>query len=315
MPAERQMPAEAPAPAPGPTEVAVLLNPASGKGRTARRAADLVAGFERRGVAARLLMGTSADHAVDLARGAVADGIDALVAAGGDGTVNTALQAVALTGTPLGIVPLGTGNDNASLLGLPVRDAEGAVDVVCLMRPRTVDVASVTTADGSTRYFLGVLSAGFDSLVTQRANDMTWPTGDARYILATLSELRTFRPCPFTITIDGAVLTGRGMLAAVGNGVTYGGGMRVCEGALIDDGLLQVTWLHESSKWHFIRTFPSVFKGTHVRDPKVTQHAGRCIRIEAPGQLAYADGDRMGELPIDIEVHPGGLRVLTATGK
>jgi diacylglycerol kinase (ATP) len=105
------------------------------------------------------------------------------------------------------------------------------------------------------------------------------------------------------------------MLAAVGNGVSYGGGMRVCEGAVIDDGLLQVTWLHESSKFHFVTTFPKVFKGTHIADPGVTQHAGRRIRIEAPGQLAYADGDRMGELPIDIEVHPGGLRVLTADGQ
>jgi diacylglycerol kinase (ATP) len=89
----------------------------------------------------------------------------------------------------------------------------------------------------------------------------------------------------------------------------------VCEGALVDDGLLQVTWLHESSKWHFVRAFPKVFNGTHIHDDKVSQHTGRRVRIEAPGQLAYADGDRMGELPIDIEVHPGGLRVLTATGK
>jgi diacylglycerol kinase (ATP) len=295
--------------------VAILLNPVSGKGATGRRGPELLQSFARRGVEARLLMGESADHALELARRAVADGIDALVAAGGDGTINTALQAVACTDTPLGIVPLGTGNDNARLLGLPRKDPDEAVDVVCRFRPRAVDVASVTTADGAMRYFLGVLSAGFDSLVTERANQMTWPKGDARYILAMLAELRTFAPCDFTITIDGQVLQDRGMLAAVGNGVSYGGGMRVCEGAVIDDGLLQVTWLHESSKLHFVTTFPKVFKGTHIADPGVTQHSGRRIRIEAPGQLAYADGDRMGELPIDIEVHPGGLRVLTPDGQ
>ena len=292
--------------------VAILLNPASGKGRSSQYGPRLIESFGRRGVSAEVLTGESADHAVELGRRAVASGVDALIAAGGDGTVNTAVQAVAETDTPLGIVSLGTGNDNAALLGLPVKDPEGAVDVACLFHERTVDVASVVTADGMRNYFLGVLSAGFDSLVTERANGMTWPKGEARYILAMLAELRTFQPCDFTITIDGEVMNDRGMLAAVGNGVTYGGGMRVCEGALVDDGLLQLTWLHESTKWHFVRAFPKVFRGTHIEDPKVSQHAGRRIRIEAPGQLAYADGDRMGELPVDIEVHPGGLRVLTA---
>jgi diacylglycerol kinase (ATP) len=292
--------------------VAILLNPASGKGRSAEYAPRLVDAFERRGVAAHVLTGDSAEHAVELGKQAVAGGVDALIAAGGDGTVNTAVQAVAETDTPLGIVSLGTGNDNATLLGLPVKDPEGAVDVACLFHERTVDVASVIAADGVRRYFLGVLSAGFDSLVTERANAMSWPKGEARYVLAMLAELRTFQPCEFTITIDGEVMTDRGMLAAVGNGVTYGGGMRVCEGALVDDGLLQLTWLHESTKWHFVRAFPKVYSGTHIEDPKVSQHAGRQIRIEAPGQLAYADGDRMGELPVDIAVHPGGLRVLTA---
>lgn len=296
-------------------KVAVLLNPVSGKGATAARAPKVVEGFERRGVAAHLLTGSSREHAVELAKQAVADGVDAVVAAGGDGTINTALQAVALTDTPLGIVPLGTGNDNARHFGLPLKDPEGAIDVVCRFRPRTVDVASVITADGVQQFFLGVLSAGFDSLVTERANRLRWPKGDARYIVAMLGELRVFTPCMFTIDVDGEVLTDRGMLAAVGNGVCYGGGMRVCQGALIDDGLLHLTWLHESSKWHFVKTFPSVFKGTHLQDPSVSQHVGKRIRITAAGQFAYADGDRMGPLPIDIEVHPAALRVLTASGK
>ena len=295
--------------------VAVLLNPASGKGRTAEVGPMIVEGFQRRGVTAQVLTGNSRGEAIDLARRAVAEGVDAVVAAGGGGRRNTGLQAVARTGTPLGSMPLGTGNDNAKLLQLPTRDPDGAIDVICLFRPRTVDVASVVTADGVRQFFLGVLSAGFDSLVTERANAMTWPKGDLRYILAMVTELRTYRPCEFTITVDGTAMHDRGMLAAVGNGVSYGGGMRVCEGALIDDGLLQVTWLHESTKWHFVRSFPKVFRGTHVHDPKVTQHIGRHVRIEAAGQLAYADGDRMGELPIDIEVHHGGLRVLTASGQ
>lgn len=296
-------------------QVAVLLNPTSGKGRAGSAAPVIMHAFAQRGVSAELVVGTDAEHAVQVAKEAVADGIDALVAAGGDGTINLALQAVAETSTPLGIIALGTGNDSARLFHLPRKDIDGAVDVICQFRPRTVDVASVTTADGATRYFLGVLSAGFDSLVTERANTMTWPPGEARYVRALLAELRTFQPVPFEITIDDELLSDRGMLAAVGNGVSYGGGMRVCEGAQVDDGLLTVTWLHEASKAHFLKTFPSVYRGTHLADPGVTQHEGSVVRIDAPGQLAYADGERMGELPIEVRVHPGGLRVLTPRGQ
>jgi diacylglycerol kinase (ATP) len=176
-------------------------------------------------------------------------------------------------------------------------------------------VASVRTADGVEQFFLGVLSAGFDSNVTERANSLTWPPGALKYLRALVQELRSYRAVDFTLEVDGDRRTDRAMFAAVGNGVAYGGGMKVCAGALIDDGLLTVTWAHESSMPHFLATFPKVYRGTHVHDASVTQHTGRRIRIEAQGQLAYADGDRMGPLPIDVAVHPGGLRVLTAGGK
>lgn len=291
--------------------VALLLNPHSGKGRTVEHAPRLVSAFERRNVACELLVGESRADAVDLARKAVANGVDALVAVGGDGTVNTALQAVGESDTPLGIISMGTGNDSATLLDLPTRDPEGAVDVICRFHQRAVDVGSVVTADGHRQYFLGVLSAGFDALVNERANAMTWPKGTARYILAMLAELRVYRTNDFAMTLDGSPLGGPTALVAVGNGVTYGGGMRVCEGARIDDGLLQLTWVHDGTRSQFLRFFPKVYSGTHIEEDLVTQHAARRVRIEAAGQVAYADGDRMGELPIDIEVHPSGLRVLT----
>lgn len=298
-----------------PARVAVLLNPLAGHGRALDLAPRIVDAFAGHGVEADLLVGADRAQAQDLAAKAVAEGLDALVAFGGDGSINTALQAVALTGTPLGIIPLGTGNDNARLLGLPRKDPVAAVGIICRFLPRTVDVASVRTADGVEQFFLGVLSAGFDSNVTERANALTWPPGPLKYVRALVQELRAFRAVDFTITVDGEVLRDRAMFAAVGNGVTYGGGMQVCAGALVDDGLLTITWAHESSMRHFLANFPKVYRGTHLADPGVTQHVGRRVRIEAAGQLAYADGDRMGPLPIDVQVHPDGLQVLTATGQ
>lgn len=293
---------------------AVVMNPEAGGGRGRRLGRDLAAALHSRGVETAILVATGPDEALAMARAAVADGAGCLVAAGGDGTVHLALQAVVGTGIPLGIVALGTGNDNAAGLGLPVRAVDASADVIAAFNPRTIDVASVTTADGERRWFLGVLSAGFDSLVTERANAMSWPKGQARYVRALVGELRSFRPVRFHVDIDGETMSDDAMFASIGNGARYGGGMHVCVGAKVDDGLLMLTWIHRLSRWELVRTFPKVFAGTHIRHPGVTQHAGRRIRVDAPDQLAYADGERVGALPIEVEVHPFGVDVLLAPG-
>ena len=100
------------------------------------------------------------------------------------------------------------------------------------------------------------------------------------------------------------------MLVAVGNGVSYGGGMRVCPDAIPDDGLLDVTWLHGVSKATFLRVFPQVFSGSHVRSPYVSTARAASIEIDAAGQLAYADGERVGPLPAAITVEPRALPVV-----
>lgn len=290
--------------------VGVIVNPTSGKGKGGKSAPELGTLLHRRGIDAALLVAGSADEALAMARKAVADGVDAIVAAGGDGTINLAVQAVAGTDTPLAVIPLGTGNDNARLLGLPLDDLEKCVDVIADFTVRSIDLGHVVTADGSERYFLGVLSSGFDSCVNERANVMTWPKGEARYLVGILAELRTFSAVPYTVTVDGQVHRDKGMLVAVGNGTSYGGGMNVCAGAEPDDGELTLTWLHQVSKFEFLRTFPKVYKGTHVTHPSVTQLNGTTITLEAPDQIAYADGERIGPLPAEVTVQPGALKVI-----
>jgi diacylglycerol kinase (ATP) len=290
--------------------VAVLVNPTSGKGKGGKSAPEVADLLHRRGVDAALIVAGSAAESLEMTRAAVDKGVDAVIAAGGDGTVNLALQAVAGTDTPLGIVPLGTGNDNADHIGLKKSDIDGAVAAIAAFTVRSIDVGHVVTTDGNSRWFMGVLSSGFDSCVNETANRLSWPKGEARYVVGILKELRTFSALPYVVTIDGEVVRGSGMLVAVGNGTSYGGGMRVCEGARLDDGLFTVTWLHEVGKLEFLRVFPRVYKGTHIDHPSVTQHTGRSIRLEAPDQIVYADGERIGPLPADITLHPGALRVI-----
>ena len=170
---------------------------------------------------------------------------------------------------------------------------------------RTVDLAR-----SGTKYFVTVLAAGFDAIVNERANRMTWPKGQMRYNIATLAELRTFKPLPYTLDLDGETLNLDAMLVAVGNGPSFGGGLRITEGAILDDGLLDVVIIKPMSKGGLIRTYPKLFKGTHTTHPQYEHHRVRSVTVAAPGIVSYADGERFGALPLTVECAPGALTVL-----
>lgn len=288
-----------------PREIALLTNPTAGKGQGARARDAVLPRFRAAGIAVRDLQGRDADEALDLARAAVADGIEALVVVGGDGMAHLGTQAVATTGTALGIVPAGTGNDVARYLDLPRKDPAAAADRIVAGGTRTIDLAR----SGSS-YYVTVLCAGFDAVVNERANRMTWPKGQMRYNLATVAELRTFEPLPYTLELDGTTLRTEAMLVAVGNGPSFGGGLRITEGAVLDDGMLDVVIIKPMSKPGLIRTYPKLFKGTHTTHPAYEHHLARSVTIAAPGIVTYADGERFGPLPLTVECAPGALTVL-----
>ncbi|KAB8195240.1 YegS/Rv2252/BmrU family lipid kinase [Nonomuraea phyllanthi] len=289
--------------------LALLVNPAARGGRTLRLLEPVARRLRAGGADLSVIVGADAADALERARAAVAGRPDALVAFGGDGLVHLAVQAVAGTGVPLGVVPAGTGNDIASALGLPCDDPLAAARTVLRMRPRPVDAALIE-AGPREEFFAGVMCCGFDSRVNERANRLTWPPGMARYLVAMAQELRAFRPIPFRVTLDGEVVEREAMLVAVGNTRSYGAGMRVCPDARPDDGLLDVMMLGAVSKAEFLRVFPSVYRGTHVGHRAVSLRRARSVRLEAPDVVAYADGERVGPAPVRCEIRPGALRVL-----
>jgi len=292
--------------------VALLVNPTAGKGRAQRLSGIVVEELTKAGLSVTVLVGANAEEALALGHSAVRDGADALVALGGDGMVHLALQAVAGTATPLGIIPAGTGNDLANSLGLPAHAPAAAAAVVAdrLLRADGSPGRAIDAVRGAGKWFGCVLGAGFDSRVNDRANRMSWPRGRMRYNLAILAELRVFRPLPFRITLDGELLETEAMLVAVGNAQSYGAGMRVLPDAVLDDGLLDVCILGPVSKPEFLRTFPKVYKGTHVRHPAVTIRRARTVTLEAPDVTAYADGEFFADLPLSCECVPAAVRVL-----
>ena len=191
-----------------------------------------------------------------------------------------------------------------------MRDAAASVQRILSGSTRQVDAARHTTATGGQKWFLGVLAAGFDAVVNERANQLTWPKGPMRYNLAILRELPVFRAIPYTLVLDGERIDTEAMLVAVGNGPAYGGGMRVTPDASFDDGLLDVLILRKISTFEFLRVFPRVFKGTHVSHHAVQIRRARTVSLEAKGIVSYADGERFAPLPMSMEVVPGALTVL-----
>ncbi|MBM6405803.1 YegS/Rv2252/BmrU family lipid kinase [Phycicoccus sp. CSK15P-2] len=293
------------------TRLGVLVNPTSGRNTGRRVGLEALTLLRAAGADVVDLSAADARGALEHGRAAVADrSVDALVVVGGDGMVHLGANLVAGTDVPLGIVAAGTGNDIARELGLPVQDAAEAVERVLEGRTRRVDAARHVAPSGEQRWFVGVLAGGFDAVVNERANGWSWPKGAMRYNLAILRELPVFRPIPYVLDLDGDRVETDAMLVAVGNGPSYGGGMRVTPGARFDDGLLDVLVLHRIPVPEFLRVFPSVFRGEHVTHPAVEVRRAARVRLEATGIVSYADGERYAPLPVSLEAVPGVLTVL-----
>lgn len=293
------------------SRITLLTNPQAGHGNAPHAAERAVARFQQLGIDVVQLVGQSPDHARELVEGALEDGTDALVVVGGDGVIRLALQALACGNVPLGIVPAGTGNDHAREYNLPTGDPEAAVGIIAAGHTEAIDLGLIRGPDGSTTWFGTVAATGFDSLVSDRVNRMSWPHGRMRYNLAILAELSKLRPLPFRLVFDGEreIVTDL-TLAAFGNTRSYGGGMLICPNAIHSDGLLDVTMVHSGSRTRLIRLFPTVFKGTHVGLPEVITERARTVTVESPGINAYADGDYVCPLPVEISAVPNALKIL-----
>ena len=290
-------------------DIAVLANPAAGRGRHR----DVLPGVLERLGHVRLLEAHTAEEAEKACRRAAGEGCAALVAVGGDGTMHLALQAAAEAGVPFGVVPAGTGNDFAVCVGVPPHPLEAATAIAGALREgreHRVDLARTVGTDGETRWFGVVLAAGFDAIVNERANRMRWPRGPRRYDLAILLEMVRVRPRLYALELDGVDHGFEGTLVAVGNCPSYGGGLRIAPSADPADGLLDVVTAAPLSRADMARLKPRLRQGTHVTDPRVHTFRAKQVRLHSDGIIAYADGERVGPLPLEITCVPAALRLL-----
>jgi len=294
--------------------VIALTNPASGHGAAIHAAQLAIARLHQRGVQVVEIIGDDAEDARRLVGAALENGADAVMVTGGDGVFSNALQVLARSDIPVGIVPAGTGNDHAREFGIPAKDPEAAADIILDGWAETIDLGRIQWGDGRKKcdkWFGTVAATGFDSLVTDRANRMRWPHGRLRYYIAMLAELSQLRLLPFRMVLDGTQEIDADItLAAFGNTRSYGGGLLICPNADHADGLLDITMAHSASRTNLVRLFPTVIKGTHINLDEVSTARARSVHVECPGINVYADGDFACPLPAEICAVPGALQIL-----
>lgn len=287
----------------------LIVNPAAGRG-TAARVAGTVAATLRDAVGS-LRVDATADAAGirELAAIAAGRGDDVLAVLGGDGTAHLAVQALAGSDTALAVIPSGSGNDFAAALGIPPDPAAGARHVAVALtqhRRRRIDLGRTDRGAAVAT----VLCTGFDARVNARANSMRWSTGARRYELAVMAELTRLTPQQVSITTPAGEVALQATLVAVGNGPCYGGGLRICPGARLDDGLLDVTVVGRVSRRRLLRVFPALRAGRHVDEPEVTTVRATAVTLRGPAWPVYADGEPQGTLPVTMHCEPGALAVI-----
>lgn len=287
------------------TRLFVVVNPTSGRGRARRARPQVERTLEKLGVDYELALTTRSGEATEMAREAVAGGFSRVLAIGGDGLAGEVLNGIVGSDVEFALVPSGTGNDLAGALELPIDPIEAA-HLAVYGKAVPIDVGQVNG-----RYFFQVAGAGFDSQVTKLANDTSWLKGKEVYIYAVLRTLLSFKAASFRITTPRQQIELKAMMVAVGNGPSYGGGMRVTPAAHYDDGLLDVCIVKDVSIPRFLAVFPKVFKGTHIKSDAVLMLTTTELHLEADRAFPiYADGEYVGSLPADITIHPRAISIV-----
>jgi YegS/Rv2252/BmrU family lipid kinase len=252
-----------------------------------------------------------AAHAV--VRRAVAEGVDVVVAAGGDGTVHLVAEDLLGTQTALGILPLGRVMNVARALGIE-RDIDAAAEVLVTGEIRSIDTGEATGVDGRVVPFFEAGSVGLNAAIFRevtRADE-----GDPVSILRTMWVAFRYRPARMAVEIDGDTISSRALMVAVSNGPYLGLGMTVAPSARLDDGRFDVRVFRHFSKLELLRHLASIAFGRRRYTPHVSTYRSATVRITSVHPLpARADGVDLGTTPVTYRTRPGALRVVVPVGQ
>ena len=286
-----------------PHKIKLILNPTANHGRSLQVAADL----------RTLVTNQPADwsgteypgHAIEIARQAGENGYDLVMALGGDGTVhevvNGLMQVPQGNRPALGIVPLGSGNDFANILGIPADPGKALLSAIN-GQAHPLDVGSVRDENNRLEYFDNTIGMGFDSLVNMYTRKITAIHGFLMYFVALMITIfRNFDPIDLHVETDHETWDLRSLMLALGNGPREGGGFIITPDAKLDDGLLNYVTIKNISRLMMLRLVPEVMKGTHGRFKQVKM--GTCQRMNVTSKqplYIHCDGEIFAGFGSDV---------------
>lgn len=302
----------------------VIVNPAAHKGGARRTWPAIQAELTRRLGPFEPVFTAAPGHATELSRTALAQGARRIIAVGGDGTVNEALNGMLDPAGRLTVgdsvlcpVPNGTANELCRALGHLAKPGL-AFDAATSHTTRPIDLLRVRCAglDGQTvdRFGYLIVALGLAATVSYRTSRSRWlkKLGSISYFLMSPPVILGYRPRPIAITVDGVSQAPRKISTAmVGNTENGGGGMKLIPGAQFDDGLLDLIEMGDVAPFTMLtRVLPKVYSGDHVHHPQVSTGRGTSFKFESEVEtLVDLDGETIGRLPLEVSVIPRGFSV------
>ena len=289
----------------------VILNPASGRGRARRLIPAIQQALRASGLDFDLLLSERPWHTVELAERAAREGRETIITAGGDGTANEAInglmraRADGYNQTALGMLSIGTGNDFAASLGLPIKLAE-AVTAIAQNKRHLVDIGWMKGCDHPEgRYFGNCVGIGFDAAGTIQARKIKWARGMLAYLIAVVQTIFWYYKAPtLQIELEGETISLPSLMVSIMNGKRIGGGFWTAPDAIPDDGLLDLCIAGNVSRARMFTFIPHFIKGTQATQPEIQMRRAKKVKVIATkGNMpVHIDGEIVGETCTELEV-------------
>lgn len=291
----------------------IILNPYANRWGAKKKAELVKQAAQQAGLDYDLSLTTKRKDGTQLAVEAVKAGYGAVVAAGGDGTINEVINGLIHASgdeptVPLGVLPMGTGNDLNDMIGFP-RELNSIMAYLAEGKTRQIDAGRMND-----HYFANNCALAMEPMVTLENEKMTRLSGNIRYIAALIKSLFKLQAWDMKITWDDGEYIGPTLLLSVCNGPRTGGQFMMAPGAKFDDGLFNFIHAPDLPMIQVLGILPRLFGGSHINHPKVNQYQTTRLTVESnPGTPIHADGEVIAkaETRVEYEILPGKLTLLT----
>ena len=279
----------------------LIVNPEAGSGKTMKVLPQIENILRAKKIEYEFHFTQEPRHATELVK-EIGDKFDVIVSVGGDGTINEVINGLPDLKIAFGMIPIGTGNDFSRSCSIPYDSIEEAIQILLNHDVKNIDVGEVNG-----RKFVNVLGIGFEGQANLNGRKLEFIKGAFRYILAIGYTLFAFKRIPIKLTLDRKILEDDIYLISIGNGWNVGGGLQLTPKAKLDDGVFDVAYIKEITRWRIVINFSKLSNGTITDLDEVKMFQAKRIKVESTEYIPFHfDGEIFEEKckKLDIKIHP-----------